>query len=359
MSYRQSRGSPPQPFEGDGEWLNRSPESVELTSEKRCARARSFLRRNKINVPEEILEVLAYCDSGSEIWFVYYVISTSGWRRVGLRSLSNGVYRLTVKATIEGDTADVLFEDLFKNRRVVFEIQGPQSHLSNRASLERARLARIASKVDKLYPIPASRARYFGRSFRQDLVREQFSRMRDYQEAGRRPGENLRYWHSSDLGYDVTEIPYGDRLLLVKEWVKTRGLELSDAEAAVLAHCDRAGEIIFALQLIRLPQPVVDVDQRSFALCGLYKLSIQQKIEDHCVDFVLEPLASGAHRGRSIIEINPPPHHPRDILADKDKDTKFFDLGYQVYRESAENAKYLGYSWREVVIMDSTTGRRV
>lgn len=357
MSGRASNGSSPRPFEGHGHWLNEPWDQSELTHEMRCERLRSRLRGYKIHLPDEYIEVLAHCGSMSEVWFIYEsFLHLSGWRQVGERSLGNGLYRLTVKESFGGDRADLLVEDNVRDLKTIFEIQGPLSYLPGKVAAEKARQRRLRSKVDHLYLVEASKARSVGKSFRKDLIREQISRMRN-QQVLERPVEtaNLRIWHGSDLGYDVTEISYGDRIPLVKDWIKTRGLsEVPDEVGRALAYCDRAGEVLLVMQMLTLPRYSVAEDCRSISFHDLYRLLIQPEVGGHKVDFVIEPITPRASRGKSVLEVNPPPHHPRDVRTDEITDRELFESGYQVYRTPADKAKWLGYRWREIIAFDAT-----
>jgi hypothetical protein len=105
-------------------------------------------------------------------------------------------------------------------------------------------------------------------------------------------------------------------------------------------------------QLLTLPDYVISRNSTSVSFHGLYRLHVQPTIESLPVDFLMEPIGAGASRGSYIIQINPPPHHPRDVVADAAIDKQLRRLGYQVERESAEYAKRLGYYWRQTIAMD-------
>lgn len=341
--------SPYLPFTGSGKWLDRPNADDGLTQSDKIERLQSYLRGYDKTLPSEILEVLAHCRNAAEVKFIYPIITTSGWRRVGARALANGRYVIYVQEILGNTSVDFLIHDTLRMQRVGIEIIGPTPHLPSKAQQERLRRDELRRHVDQLRLISQDAAKSAGQSYRVNLLKEQLTQLNQEGIPENRP-QNLRFWHS-DLAYDVSDLSLATRAELMKDWLSARSIHIPEVAFPALVRCDHAGEVLFASRLAGFPDAVWKSD--SCIIGNIYLMKVHTRVADLPVSFGIKPVAAGATRSRSLIIIHPP-FRPRNIAEEKKQDAMFRGLGYQVYREDAENAKQLGYKWHQFIAHDLT-----
>lgn len=322
-----------------------------LSPEERLAWLRGFLRNNKVFLPHEYVEVLTHCRRVSEVWFLVPVLLLSGWKKDGNQSLNNGIYRLTVKGSIAGYTVDFVFEDLLRQSTSAIEIKRADEYLPGKARAARLRLQQIKNRVDKLFIVPTQEARTWGKRFRKDLLQEQLRRASEF--SNNRTGGTPHVSYGSDLAYDVSGMPLEDRIPLLRNWLGSREHEVGEPLIHLLAQCDRAGELLFALELFQIPECVGDDDGCTIA--NLYRLRVRPMIHGFTVSFVVEPISSKANRSRVAIEINPPKYYQQDQTKAAEQDQTLLSVGIPTNRVAADQARQLGYRWRQMILVDVHT----
>jgi hypothetical protein len=83
----------------------------------------------------------------------------------------------------------------------------------------------------------------------------------------------------------------------------------------------------------------------------LYLIKIHPEVADTKVSFGIRQTTSHPTRRHSVIIIDRP-YGMRDYLVTGPQDDRIRELGYQLYREVAENAKTLGFKWHQFIVSD-------
>jgi hypothetical protein len=335
-----------QPFYGRGLWLDRPVGS--LSFKERCELVRSFLRGHEIYVPDVYIEVFSFCHTAPELWFVYEVTRSSGWERQGERSLTNHLHKITIGARPTGIRIPILFEDLTRGHTIAVDIQPPRHFLPGVAERDRIRRTEIARCVDRMYGVPDYQARGIGKKFHVDLIRQRLALMGNSPPP---PKPALgRFWTGGELSYDLSTVPVAERLPVLSDWLRSHNRYVPESLLPVLIHCNRAGELLFVLQLLSFQG--LHPSEKAVTVGGAYQIKVQPEICGWIFDFLIEPVSPLASYSRTVIEVEPATHFTRDVRLELSMAEKLTNMGYQFERVTAANAKYAGRRWHERFVKD-------
>lgn len=341
--------SPFKPFTGRGEWLDRAGDD-RLSHQQRCDRLRDYLRSHDKSLPEELIAVLAYCENAGEFAFIYPIVTTSGWRAAGARTLSNGTHKILVQEPVAGHAVDFIIEDSLNGRRVAFEVEAFRSYLPGDVARDRLRWNEIARCVHQLVHVRADQARHLGQQQRALLCKVQVERLKRFGIPDDRP-PNLRYWPGR-YGYDVTSMPIEERPAFLRDWLQAKNVLVPEDAFEAAKYCNHAGEVFFLAQMASLPE--TRWDGRTCLIGDRYHLKVCPTLTQMRVSFGIRPGSAGASQSKAVVIIDPP-HSTRDIVSERIQDEELRTKGFRIFRTPAENAKQLGFRWKQHILNDLQT----
>jgi hypothetical protein len=153
-----------------------------------------------------------------------------------------------------------------------------------------------------------------------------------------------------DLAWAHVQSPtHEQRRERLRQWLANQSLTLPDDHLSVLAHCESASEVRFALPIVLLDswRPV---GERSFS-DGAYTLRVQPAVAGQAVDFLLE--GPGDSRP-TVIEIeSPAPPDPERARAATLRALHLQAEGYAVMRVPAREAAERGKNFRRIFLREA------
>jgi very-short-patch-repair endonuclease len=323
----------------------------DLTHEQRRIRLRAWLKANDIGLSDELVGVLAYCDSASEVRFALPIVTLSTWRVVGERAVSDGNWTLRVQHPVGGYRAHFVLQGGERHRALVIEIDGPQRSRSERRKADHLRTLDLQAQGYLVLRVPSGDAEERGLTFRRALyhkalqvVEHRSTTAPEASAASTEIARSSRVWHPHELVYDAHDQPLEQRRELVEDWLRSRRVVLAAWQYGFLAHCHRAAEVHFAIPFLCLPN-AEPVDERTVHLDPWHTLRAQVEVDDYTVDFLFMTVLEEADEVAStLIDIHPA-RGARDRTGERTRLNRWKEQGWHVLDLSAVEARSRGERW--------------